>query len=85
MKNDNKFKITKSQLQQIIKEEYASMTKDVKRANEIKARLEAINSELSGLPETLSEVEAGVLKVLSLQVGLEMVKLIRNMMRNSKK
>jgi hypothetical protein len=62
MKNDNKFKITKAELQQIIKEEYASMAQDAKRANEIKARLEAINEELSGLPETLSEVEAGGLK-----------------------
>lgn len=62
MKNDNKFKITKAELQQIIKEEYASMAKDASRANEIKARLEAIDKELNTLPETLSEVEAGGLK-----------------------
>lgn len=62
MKNDNKFKITKAELQQIIKEEYASMAKDAKRASEIKARIKAINEELSTLPETLSEVEAGGLK-----------------------
>lgn len=62
MKNDNKFKITKAELNQIIKEEYASMAKDASRANEIKTRLEAINKELKTLPGTLSEVEAGGLK-----------------------
>jgi hypothetical protein len=62
MKKDNKFQITKAELQQIIKEEYASMAKDASRAEEIKARLEAINEELETLPETLSEVEAGGLK-----------------------
>jgi len=58
MKKDNKFQITKAELEQIIKEEYASMAKDASRANEIKSRLEAINSELETLPTTLSEVEA---------------------------
>lgn len=58
----NKFQITKAQLQQIIKEEYASMAKENARAEEIKARIAIINEELSGLPETLSEVEAGGLK-----------------------
>jgi len=62
MKNNSKFKITKAELQQIIKEEYASMAKDASRANEIKTRLEAIDKELKNLPETLSEVEAGGLK-----------------------
>lgn len=55
---DNKFKITKAELQQIIKEEYASMAKDNARAEKIKARLSQINEELETLPETLSEVEA---------------------------
>jgi hypothetical protein len=55
---DNKFKITKAELQQIIKEEYASMAKDNVRAEEIKARISQINEELKTLPETLSEVEA---------------------------
>lgn len=58
MKKDNKFQITKAELQQIIKEEYAAMAKDASRANEIKARLEVINKELKTLPTTLSEVEA---------------------------
>lgn len=62
MKKDNKFSITKAELQQIIKEEYASMAKDATRAEEIKSRLAAINKELKTLPETLSEVEAGGLK-----------------------
>jgi len=62
MKNDNKFKITKAELQQIIKEEYAAMAKNASRASEIQARLEAINKELKTLPGTLSEVEAGGLK-----------------------
>lgn len=66
MKKDNKFQITKAELQQIIKEEYAAMAKDASRANEIKARLEAINKELKTLPTTLSEVEAtGTKKVKS--------------------
>jgi len=59
---ENKFQITKAQLQQIIKEEYASMAKDNARAEEIKARIAIINEELETLPETLSEVEAGGLK-----------------------
>ena len=62
----NKFQITKAELQQIIKEEYASMAKENARAEEIKARLAAINGELKTLPETLSEVEAsGTKKVKS--------------------
>lgn len=62
----DKFQITKAQLQQIIKEEYASMAKDNARAEEINARLAAINEELENLPETLSEVEAsGTKKVKS--------------------
>lgn len=66
MKKDNKLQITKAQLQQIIKEEYASMAKDAARAKEIKARLEAINEELGTLPGTISEVEAtGTKKVKS--------------------
>lgn len=62
MKNDNKFKITKAELNQIIKEEYAAMAKEASRASEIKARLKTINKELETLPTTLSEVEAGGLK-----------------------
>ncbi len=58
MEKDNKFKITKAELQKIINEEYASMAKENKRAGEIKERLAQINEELSALPETLSEVEA---------------------------
>lgn len=58
MKKDNKFQITKEELQKIIKEEYASMSKDAARAEEIKARLASINEELGTLPDTLSEVEA---------------------------
>lgn len=54
----NKFKITMPELQKLIKEEYASMAKDASRAEDIKARLKAINEELKTLPETLSEVEA---------------------------
>ena len=65
MKKENKFKITKSQLAQIIKEEYASMSKDNARAGEIKARLARINKELGGLPQTLSEVEASGTKKVS--------------------
>lgn len=65
MKKGNKFKITKSQLAQIIKEEYASMSKDNARAGEIKARLARINKELGGLPQTLSEVEASGTKKVS--------------------
>ncbi len=66
MKKDNKLQITKAQLQQIIKEEYASMAKDAARAKEIKARLEAINEELETLPGNISEVEAtGTKKVKS--------------------
>ena len=62
---DNKFKITKAELQQIIKEEYASMAKDNARAEEINARLSQINEELETLPETLSEVEASGTKKVS--------------------
>ena len=66
MKKDNKFQITMPELQQIIKEEYASMAKELKekaeKAEGIQARLDAINEELETLPETLSEVEAGGLK-----------------------
>lgn len=65
MKKENKFKITKSQLAQIIKEEYASMSKDNARAGEIKARLARIDKELGGLPQTLSEVEASGTKKVS--------------------
>jgi len=61
----DKFQITKAQLQQIIKEEYASMAKDNARAEEINARLAAINEELENLPETLSEVEASGTKKVS--------------------
>lgn len=61
MKN-NKFQITKAELNQIIKEEYASMAQGAKRADQIKSRIQAINKELSTLPSTLSEVEAGGLK-----------------------
>lgn len=49
-----KFKITKSELLKIIKEEYTSMN----RVEEINARLKAINEELEA-PETIEEVEAG--------------------------
>ena len=65
MKKDNKFKITKADLQQIIKEEYAAMSKDNARAQEIKSRLAQINEELETLPETLSEVEATGTKKVS--------------------
>lgn len=65
MKKDNKFKITRAELQQIIKEEYAAMAKDNARAEEIKARLAQINEELETLPETLSEVEATGTKKVS--------------------
>ena len=65
MEKDNKFKITKAELQQIIKEEYAAMAKDNARAEEIKARLAQINEELGKLPETLSEVEATGTKKVS--------------------
>lgn len=66
MKKDNRFKISMAELQQIIKEEYASMAKDAKRAEEIQERLQAINEELDTLPETISEVEAsGTKKVKS--------------------
>jgi len=66
MKKDNKFKITKAELQQIIKEEYATMASENARAQEIKERLAQINEELETLPETLSEVEAtGTKKVKS--------------------
>lgn len=66
MKKDNRFKISMAELQQIIKEEYASMAKDAKRAEEIQERLQAINEELGTLPETISEVEAsGTKKVKS--------------------
>jgi hypothetical protein len=65
MEKDNKFKITKAELQQIIKEEYAAMAKDNARAEEIKARLAQINEELETLPETLSEVEATGTKKVS--------------------
>ena len=58
MKKDNKFQITKAELNQIIKEEYAAMAKETARAKEIKSRLEQINEELEGLPDSLSEVEA---------------------------
>ncbi|MEK6829628.1 MAG: hypothetical protein AABY15_05910 [Nanoarchaeota archaeon] len=58
MKKDNKFQITKAELNRIIKEEYAAMAKDAARAEEIKSRLSSINKELKTLPETLSEVEA---------------------------
>jgi len=58
----DKFQITQAQLQQIIKEEYASMSKENARAGEINSRISAINKELGTLPETLSEVEAGGLK-----------------------
>lgn len=61
----DKFQITKAQLQQIIKEEYASMAKDNARTEEINARLAAINEELENLPETLSEVEASGTKKVS--------------------
>ena len=60
----DKFQITKAELQQIIKEEYASMAKDNTRAMEIKSRLAAINEELKTLPETLSEVEASGTKTV---------------------
>lgn len=59
---EKKFQITKAQLQQIIKEEYALMAKENARAKEIKERLAVINEELKTLPGTLSEVEAGGLK-----------------------
>jgi len=66
MKKDNKFKITKAELQQIIKEEYATMASENARAEEIRERLAQINEELETLPETLSEVEAtGTKKVKS--------------------
>jgi len=66
MKKDNKFQITKAELNQIIKEEYASMAKDVARTKEIKSRLAEINEELETLPGTISEVEAsGTRKVRS--------------------
>jgi hypothetical protein len=66
MKKDNRFKISMAELQQIIKEEYASMAKDAKRAEEIQERLQAINEELETLPKTISEVEAsGTKKVKS--------------------
>lgn len=66
MKKDNRFKISMAELQQIIKEEYASMAKDAKRAEEIQERLQAIDEELETLPETISEVEAsGTKKVKS--------------------
>lgn len=61
----NKFQITKAELQQIIKEEYASMAKENARAEEIKARLAVINEELETLPETISEVEASGTKKVS--------------------
>lgn len=59
---EKKFQITKAQLQQIIKEEYALMAKENARAKEIKERLAVINEELKTLPGNLSEVEAGGLK-----------------------
>jgi len=61
MKKD-KFQITMPELQKLIKEEYASMANKASRAEEIQARLKAINEELETLPTTLSEVEAGGLK-----------------------
>ena len=65
MKKD-KFQITMPELQKLIKEEYASMAKQASRAEEIQARLKAINEELETLPETLSEVDAsGTKKIKS--------------------
>jgi hypothetical protein len=61
MKKD-KFQITMPELQKLIKEEYASMANNASRAEEIQARLKAINEELKTLPTTLSEVEAAGLK-----------------------
>jgi len=61
MKKD-KFQITMPELQKLIKEEYASMANKASRAEEIQARLKAINEEIKTLPGTLSEVEAGGLK-----------------------
>jgi len=62
----DKFQITKAELQQIIKEEYASMSKENARAEEINSRIADINEELETLPGTLSEVEAsGTKKVKS--------------------
>jgi len=65
MKKDNKFKITKAELQQIIKEEYAAMAKENARAKEIKERLAQINEELETLPGNISEVEATGTKKVS--------------------
>lgn len=66
MKKDNNFQITKAQLNQIIKEEYAAMVKEASKAEKIKSRIKAINEELGTLPENLSEVEAtGTKKVKS--------------------
>ncbi len=62
MENNKKFQITKAELNQIIKEEYAAMVQGAKRSDQIKERIEAINKELGTLPSTLSEVEAGGLK-----------------------
>lgn len=57
MKN-NKFQITMPELQKIIKEEYATMASKAEKAEKIKARIKAINEELSSMPKKLDEVEA---------------------------
>lgn len=64
MKKEGKFQITKAELNQIIKEEYAAMVKESKKVKDIKARIQQINEELES--NSLSEVEAsGTKKVRS--------------------
>lgn len=62
MKKGNKLKITKTELQRIISEEYSSMVKEASRAEAIKSRISAIDKELGRAPITLSEVDAGGMK-----------------------
>lgn len=50
MKKKKTIKITKSQLSQLVKEEYSLMIEGVSRANQIKKRLSKINESLNSLP-----------------------------------
>ena len=65
MKENNKIKITKKELEEAIKQEYTSIIKENARIREIKSRLAEIDEELKST-DTLSEVEAsGTKKVKS--------------------
>lgn len=50
MKKKKTIKITKSQLSQLVKEEYSLMIEGISRANQIKKRLSKINESLNSLP-----------------------------------